>query len=294
MARTLVEAAASRDRDYRVVRNNPPEAFLTIRSDDGSQGFTIANKEVFDHLYPEYTLAHLDALIPSRPGEWVFLGVLFDIEISLDHHGKFHFGKSPFEEIEDEKCEHGFVVRDIQGDNRFLCRECDARFPRHPSLLATVEFEVDGLEIANTLVDFRKGLVTFTEATKRTNLTLDAFKEGMEKISRPLLNVQFNTSSLGGTQPIGRVTSVEPQRTSCPKEIEEYFANIDSTCLTPGSIGFPFDDVVEVSGQEDFVTSNINIEVTFVDGTKQKVVRLLPSLSRLLPHRPPFDYSGEC
>lgn len=29
-------------------------------------------------------------------------------------------------------CRHGFVVRDIQGDQRFLCRECDKRFPHYP------------------------------------------------------------------------------------------------------------------------------------------------------------------
>jgi len=30
------------------------------------------------------------------------------------------------------KCEHGFVVRDVQGNNRFLCRECDERFLSYP------------------------------------------------------------------------------------------------------------------------------------------------------------------
>lgn len=29
-------------------------------------------------------------------------------------------------------CDHGFVVRDIQGDDRFLCRECNRRFPFYP------------------------------------------------------------------------------------------------------------------------------------------------------------------
>lgn len=29
-------------------------------------------------------------------------------------------------------CRHGFVVRDIVGGNRFLCRECDTRFARYP------------------------------------------------------------------------------------------------------------------------------------------------------------------
>lgn len=29
-------------------------------------------------------------------------------------------------------CDHGFVVRDIKSGQRFLCRECDQRFPSHP------------------------------------------------------------------------------------------------------------------------------------------------------------------
>ncbi len=30
------------------------------------------------------------------------------------------------------KCGHGFVVRDIDGANRFLCRECKERFSFYP------------------------------------------------------------------------------------------------------------------------------------------------------------------
>jgi len=29
-------------------------------------------------------------------------------------------------------CEHGFIVSDIQGDHRFLCRMCNTRFLRYP------------------------------------------------------------------------------------------------------------------------------------------------------------------
>ncbi len=31
-------------------------------------------------------------------------------------------------------CEHGFVVRNILGINRFLCRECGERFSSYPKL----------------------------------------------------------------------------------------------------------------------------------------------------------------
>ena len=29
-------------------------------------------------------------------------------------------------------CRHGFVVRSASGTNRFLCKECDERFPNYP------------------------------------------------------------------------------------------------------------------------------------------------------------------
>lgn len=280
--------------DYRVVYANSPREFRTIRSDNGRESFTIANKEVFDHLHSEYTLAHLDSLIPSRIGHWVFLGVMFDIEISLDHSGRFQFGKSPFEEVEDKKCEHGFVVRDIRGDDRFLCRVCDARFPRHPSLLEkVVEPKVEGITIANSLRMFREGMMTFTEAAKRTNLSLNAFKEAIENLFPPTANVAFYSNRIGSNQPIGRVTSVEPRRTSCPKKVEEYFANPDSSPIAPKSWGFPFDDVTEVSQYRE-ITDQLVIYVEFVDGTKQKVTRLKPSLSSFLPPPPSPTFSGGC
>lgn len=36
-------------------------------------------------------------------------------------------------------CKHGFVVRDIDGANRFLCKECDERFVRHPDIIRQQE-----------------------------------------------------------------------------------------------------------------------------------------------------------
>lgn len=281
--------------NYRVVHANPPREFITIRGDNGSQRFTVSNQEVFDHLHNDYTLADLDTLIPPTGERWVFLGVLFDIEISIDYHGRFQFGGDPHEkvEMEEPKCDHGFVVRDIQGDNRFLCRECDARFPRHPSLLERVEFKVADTTIANSLSMFRDGMETFTEAAKRTNLSLDAFKQSLKRLFPPKANVEFFSYSLGSNQPIGKVTSVEEQRTSCPKEIEDYFANQNSTCLTPGSWGFPFNDVTEVSSHKDLTTNQIIFSIEFVDGTIQKVTRLSFILSKFLPHRPTFDYGGE-
>ena len=32
-------------------------------------------------------------------------------------------------------CAHGFVVHNVLGAHRFLCRECDGRFVRHPRVM---------------------------------------------------------------------------------------------------------------------------------------------------------------
>jgi len=47
-----------------------------------------------------------------------------------------HIPSSPIPDVEDkqdETCRHtGWVSHDVQGDNRFWCRECDERFINHP------------------------------------------------------------------------------------------------------------------------------------------------------------------
>lgn len=48
--------------------------------------------------------------------------------------------KSKVEEEEEEACGHtGWVSHDIQGDNRFWCRECDERFTNHPLVAKKTE-----------------------------------------------------------------------------------------------------------------------------------------------------------
>jgi len=59
-------------------------------------------------------------------------------------------------------CKHGFIVRDIQGDTRFLCKECDKRFSRYPQKgdgaeTMSLEFKWDMLQ--NALKEFEGGFV---------------------------------------------------------------------------------------------------------------------------------------
>ena len=73
--------------------------------------------------------------------------------------------------------------RDINGDNRFHCKECDERFPRHPSMMPkkTAKFENAPFSIAHALhntailTQFREGIVTFSEAAQATTFSLKSF-----------------------------------------------------------------------------------------------------------------------
>ncbi len=59
-------------------------------------------------------------------------------------------------------CKHGFVVRDIEGDNRFLCRECDVRFPHYPRKIdwkKAFEKSVNWDIIKDALKTFEPGFV---------------------------------------------------------------------------------------------------------------------------------------
>lgn len=73
-------------------------------------------------------------------------------------------------------CQHaGWVAHAIQGENRFICRECDERFVRHPGAPKSTKF-LDALE---HIKDFRKGLATFTEACDATKLSAQEFKDSL-------------------------------------------------------------------------------------------------------------------
>ena len=54
-----------------------------------------------------------------------------------------HIPSSPIPDVEDkqdETCRHtGWVSHDVQGDNRFWCRECDERFINHPLVAKKAE-----------------------------------------------------------------------------------------------------------------------------------------------------------
>lgn len=171
-------------------------------------------------------------------------------------------------------CEHGFVVHDVQGDNRFLCRECDERFPRHPDMIEQEMFQPDLAEAYDHLARFRDGLITFTKAIQKTRFSLEEFTAAMRKVYPPEVVYQ-DQYSLSSPDPIGKeIAYVEPGRTSCPAEIEKVFGNPDINLDTLNGIIFDgvFPDIQEVRHIDRPELKLMNIEIEFVDGSVQKVV----------------------
>lgn len=172
-------------------------------------------------------------------------------------------------------CEHGFVVRDIQGENRFLCRECDERFPRHPDMMDQETFRPDEAGMYDILAQFRDGLITFSEAIQKTSFSLEEFKETIAKIFPP--DVETIEHYTLGQKTVGTPTIINegPKRTSCPAEIEKIFGDPEISLVELNTMMFDgdiFPDLQEVRHVDEPELQQMTIEVDFIDGSVQKVV----------------------
>ncbi len=119
----------------RVITENVPGDTLWIQRADGSDLRT-TNEEIFSAFADVgQTPEMLEKRIPKVG--WEYLGVYMGVELGLDPRGQFALGPCPDQpkviEVDvDTSCQHGFVVRDVHGPDRFLCRECDERFLSYP------------------------------------------------------------------------------------------------------------------------------------------------------------------
>lgn len=222
----------------------------------------------------------METRLPIDSLGFFYLGDLYGYVIGLDYLGRFQF-RDEMVIMEDvvvvleESCEHGFVVRDIQGENRFLCRECDERFLRHPDMMEQEMFRPDEAGVYDKLAQFRDGLITFPEATKATGLTLREFKETIARVFPPDQEWQ-EQYMVGVRQPINRVLINEGlTRTSCPAAIEALFGNPEITLTDIEAVvnsGGVFSDITEVRHYNLPETPNIVIEIEFIDNSTQKVI----------------------
>lgn len=119
----------------RIINENVPGETLWIQRADGSDLRT-SNEKIFDAFADVgLTLEMLEKRIPKVG--WEYLGIYMGVELGLDSRGQFALGPCPdlpevIEVDTDTSCQHGFVVRDVHGPNRFLCKECDERFLSYP------------------------------------------------------------------------------------------------------------------------------------------------------------------
>lgn len=229
--------------------------------------------------------------------EFHFIGQMLGAPLCINHNGEFKvgypddlqnewekqrqaqyaiLGRKQFTPKRDDGCKHrGFVVRDDNDGNKYLCKECGARFPHHPWLpqpqsdLDDYAFPTTSIEDA--MLDFRAGMVTFSNACRRAAVSANEFKEAIKQAFPPQKIIE-EMFTIGNPNPIRLEAGYEPQRTSDPEDIENIFT-------TPGVSKedlqkiweTAFDDITEIHQHFDPATDTEVITFGFVDGTEQRV-----------------------
>ena len=261
----------------RVANANPYSESRTLPN-----GAVIANQTIFRLLKDNnYGLDRLEILIPKKEDDWASLGTLFGDYIGIDYYGRFQFGEHPGYLTEDEVmpiCQHGYVVRSREGDYKYLCKECDEKFVRHPAALPEpVVFNVpDGVTpgIVNELQKFREGAITLSKAALSTGIALKDFKDVLEGTFPPLkFTMELPNMTIPGGPAQGSIEVGDmPTRTSCPRQIEEVFGNIDVNLTDLIKITETvFKDITKVNHCQEQETRKMIVMIRFVDDTKQRV-----------------------
>tara|TARA_S200002703_G_C3773066_1_gene237969 strand:+ start:134 stop:1105 length:972 start_codon:yes stop_codon:yes gene_type:complete len=242
-----------------------------------------------------------------RPGEFFFVGALLGESLSVDHLGKFRIGdvdklenewrkqsavqdgilrgkkrreamEKRHGESETQQCEHrGWVIREVVGRDRYLCKECNARFARHPQVVKPRPQKVNKLlkPVLDAMTEFRQGAKTFTKACEQASMSAEDFKKAITKSFPPKMIQETVQEYRIGEAVAGEVVVAkypEPQRTSDPEEVEGIFT-------TPGvsqedlmkiwQTAFP--DVTNVEFSRDEFRMCQTMTLDFVDGTTQLI-----------------------
>lgn len=171
-------------------------------------------------------------------------------------------------------CKHEFVVRDIDGHNRFLCRECDERFPRHPDMIKQ-EDPVGSSTIKDILDKFRLGLTTFKEAIEATRFSLSNFVDAITE-HYPIEHEQIEELSMCNPIPVLMDGMELPRRTSCPKAIDDAFSDSAATLTDLNDlVANVFLDIQELKHHNSYAGNppfrHTDIIVVFIDDTRQLV-----------------------
>lgn len=271
-------------RPLQVLTANP-----ATESREVATGAILANGTIFRHLKENgYDAQTLEGLIPP-PGVVPHpLGIrLYGSPVLISHTGRILFeeeflSQGREERIDEwtrreilpdeEECDHGFVVRDVEGDMRFLCQLCETRFPRHPSLMNKLDIKSAVRGVREALESFREGAQTLTSTLKETRLTMEGFSKAMEKMFPPQEIGSSKTIEADGSMQTSQVFA--PKRTSCPAEIEALFGDPDVTLddiqriLNQKQV---FPDILQVHHRACPEQRKMIVTVDFVDDTSQRI-----------------------
>ena len=241
---------------------------------------------IFNHLDRGGFSKHiLEDMIPEIGAVPAPIGAsLYGLPVYIGHHGRIMFDDSHlFTEEEDDdvmpdpepQCQHTYVVRSREGDYKYLCKECNERYVRHPKApdpaATLVVAQPKDVRTINELQRFREGLSTYSEVVRKTTLSLDEFKKAMTAAFPPMHTVQLS-ETMGVPGLVGHVVDTEPQRTSCPEQVEAVFGDINVNISDLMKITEKvFKDVTEVKHEYSQATRQMVITLHFVDSTKQRV-----------------------
>jgi len=212
------------------------------------------------------------------------------------------------EEVDEDVCIHDFVVKDgLDKDLPFLCKDCDERLKYHPldaKAKAPASPKVaprpaTKSELERAVEALSQGACTLAEAASHATVSTEQMSKtfmNLKCIPQPII-VERHTIGSTISKPV--VIGHKTPRTSTPLEVDNYFKSIfsknkrylepywsisvkqaiDSARMYAASgdrprffaVLFPdlttMDTVVGLDGK-------ITIDVTFLDGSSQKIVAL--------------------
>jgi len=233
-----------------------------------------------------------------QPGEIYFIGTMLGESLWVDHYGKFRVGhmsqvKMSIKKLQAEAaekrrrdimnenyvtagCQHtGWVVRDIQGENRFLCNECGERFARHPQMIKTSP-KVNKLvkPVLDAMTEFRQGMKTFSDACDQARMSAEDFKKAIQNTFPPV-DTYEEIATIGSLVTQRVVTGQEPQRTSDPEEIERdlfpTYGVSASELLERWREVWPDICSMDYHSYEGSIDRKTMIILTFIDDSKQRL-----------------------
>jgi len=234
-----------------------------------------------------------------QPGEIHFIGTMLGESLWVDHYGKFRVGnmrdvKMSIKKLQAEAaekrrrdimnenyvteagCQHtGWVARDVQGENRFLCNECGERFARHPQMIKTSpKINKLILPVLDAMTEFRQGMQTFSDACDQARMSAEDFKKAIQNTFPPV-DIYEEIATIGSPMTQRIVTGQEPQRTSDPEDIEKNLfptVGIDlSDLLDVWRDAWPDICSMDYHSYEGSIDRKTLVILTFIDGTKQRL-----------------------